>query len=231
MKNTIYLVISILVLSCTKKTESKILQKPKEESSVVVDTLDFFSDSLKFGVKKKNRIDILKIGVQDSTIIKVFLFEKNKKTWQLKDSLVLNGTRIEDLKTEIKDFNNDNFNDAIFTSGIAARGGNVVQTLILYSPKDKALKWIKNSESYPNLMYNKKLDCVDALVLTGGETTYFLKIKNDSLKEFANVDHRDENITAEILDENGKWKEIKRIKNQSQDLKRFTNYNPIEERE
>lgn len=231
MKNTIYLIISILVLSCTKKTESKILQKPKEKSLVVVDTLDFFSDSLKFGVKKKNRIDIFKVGLQDSTIIKVFLFEKNKKTWQLKDSLVLNGTRIEDLKTEIKDFNNDNFNDVIFTSGMAGRGGNVVQILILYSPKDKALKWIKNSESYPNLMYNKKLDCVDALILTGGETTYFLKIKNDSLKEFANVDHRDGNIIAEILDENGKWKEIKRIKNQSQDMKRFINYNPIEERE
>jgi len=231
MKNTIYLIISILVLSCTKKTESKILQKPKEKSLVVVDTLDFLSDSLKFGKKKKNRIDIFKIGLQDSTIIKVFLFEKNKKTWQLKDSLVLNGTRIEDLKTEIKDFNNDNFNDVIFTSGMAGRGGNVVQTLILYSPKDKALKWIKNSESYPNLMYNKKLDCVDALILTGGETTYFLKIKNDSLKEFANVDHRDGNIIAEILDENGKCKEIKRIKNQSQDMKRFINYNPIEERE
>ncbi|MNS99137.1 hypothetical protein D3C72_1335310 [compost metagenome] len=231
MKNTIYLIISILVFSCTKKTESNISKKTKEVSLAVVDTLDFFSDSVKFGSKEKNRIDILKIGTQDSTIIKVFLFEKNKKAWQLKDSLLLRGERIEDLKTEVKDFNNDNFNDVIFTSGMAARGGNIVQTLILYSPKDKSLKWIKNSESYPNLMYNKKLNCVDALILTGGETTYFLKIKNDSLKEFANVDHRDGNITAEIVDENGKWKEIKSIKNQSQDMKRFINYNPIEERE
>jgi len=231
MKNTIYLIISILVFSCTKKTESNISKKTKEVSLALVDTLDFFSDSVKFGSKEKNRIDILKIGTQDSTIIKVFLFEKNKKAWKLKDSLLLRGERIEDLKTEVKDFNNDNFNDVIFTSGMAARGGNIVQTLILYSSKDKSLKWIKNSESYPNLLYNKKLDCVDALILTGGETTYFLKINNDSLKEFANVDHRNGNITAEVLDENGKWKEIKSIKNQTQDMKRFINFNPIEERE
>lgn len=231
MKNTIYIIISILVFSCNKKTESKVSKKPKEESLIIVDTLEFFSDSVKFGLIEKNRIDIFKIGMQDSIIIKVFLFEKNKKTWQLKDSLLLGGVRIEDLKTEIKDFNNDNFNDVIFTSGMASRGGNIVQTLILYSPKDKSLNWIKNSENYPNLMYNKKLDCVDALILTGGETTYFLKIKNDSLKEFANVDHRDGNITAKIVDENGKLKEIKSIKNKSQDMKRFINYNPIEERE
>lgn len=218
------------MFSCTKKTESKISEKPKEESLIVTDRVDFFSDSVKFGLKEKNRLDIFKIGTKDNTIIKVFLFEKNKKTWQLKDSLLLSGERIEDLKTEIKDFNNDNFNDVIFTSGMSTRGGNIVQTLILYSPKDKSLNWIKNSENYPNLMYNKKLDCVDALILTGGETTYFLKIKNDSLKEFANVDHRDGNITAEVLDENGKWKEIKSIKDKSQEMKRFMNYNPIDER-
>ena len=44
----------------------------------------------------------------------------------------------------------------------------------------------------------------------------FLKIVNDSLKEFANVDQRDGRIIAEILDENGKWKEIQNIKDKPQ---------------
>ena len=54
-------------------------------------------------------------------------------------------------------------------------------------------------------MYNEKLNCIDAVILTGGQTTYFLKIENDSLKEFASVDQSDGIITAKILEENGKW--------------------------
>jgi len=80
-------------------------------------------------------------------------------------------------------------------------------------------------------MYNKKLDCIDALVLTGGLTTYFLKIKNDSLKEFARVDQRNGRITSEILDKNGKWQEIKNTKEKFSGFDRFINFNPIEVKE
>lgn len=92
------------------------------------------------------------------------------------------------------------------------------------------MNWIKNSENFPNLTYNEKLNCIDACILTGGQTTYFLKIKNNSLKEFANVDQRDGRILAEILDKNGKWKEIKNIKDEPEDFDRFINFNPIEKR-
>lgn len=114
---------------------------------------------------------------------------------------------------------------------MAARGGNIVQTLILFSHKNNSLKWIKNSENFPNLMYNEKLDCVDACILTGGQTTIFLKIENDSLKEFANVDQRDGRITVEIIDGNGQRKEIQSIKDKNESFDRFINYNPIEKRE
>jgi len=113
---------------------------------------------------------------------------------------------------------------------MAARGGNIVQTLILFSPKNKSLNWIKNSEDFPNLMYNEKLDCIDACILTGGQRTCFLEIENDSLKEFANVDQRDGKITAEILDEYGNWKEIHNIKDEPEGFDRFINFNPIEKR-
>ena len=220
----------------TNKYENSPVKKFKEkkkiakiETSTPIDTLEIFKDSLNFGYKKKSKIIIIKIGNEDSTFVHMNLFKKQAGKWIKTDSLNLENIYFPQLYTEIKDFNNDGFKDIIFTSGTAMRGGNNIQTLILYSPKSKSLNWIKNSEDYPNLLYNKKLDCIDSLVLTGGETTYFLKIKNDSLKEFAKVNHRDGIITSEILESNKKWKVIKSIKDQTRGLKRFIDYNPIEE--
>lgn len=113
---------------------------------------------------------------------------------------------------------------------MAARGGNNMQSLILFSSTDKSLKWIKNSERYPNLIYNEKLDCIDSCILTGGQTTYFLKIKGDSLNEFASVDQRDGRVIAEVLDVNGKWKEIANINDDPEGFDRFIDFDPIEKR-
>jgi len=230
MKNIISIIIILLFIGCNKKTETKTVIADKTEKSVSVDTLEFFIDSISFGQKQKNKIEIYKIGTEENTIAKVYLYEKSENQWKTKDSLKLEAVRINDLEAEIKDFNNDNFKDIIFTTGMAARGGNIVQTLILYSPINKSLNWIKNSESFSNLMYNQKLNCIDACILTGGQTTYFLKIKNDSLKEFANVDQRNGRIVAEVLDMNGKWKEIENIKEEPEGFDRFINFNPIEKR-
>jgi len=230
MKNVFFLITTLLLISCTKKRETKTVLVNKTEKSTFVDTLEFFTDSISFGKRQYNKIEVYKIGTEENTIAKVYLYEKKGNQWQLKDTLTLEAVRINDLETEVKDFNNDNFKDIIFTTGMAARGGNIVQTLILYSTKTKSLNLIKNSESFPNLMYNEKLDCIDACILTGGQTTYFLKIKNDSLKEFANVDQRDGRIIAEILDANGKWKEIENIKDKPESFDRFINFKPIEKR-
>ncbi|MEM0575520.1 hypothetical protein [Flavobacterium polysaccharolyticum] len=230
MRNILYLITTLLIVSCSKNTDNKAVRDNKVEKIVVVDTLEFFVDSTSFGQRQNSKIEVYKIGAQENTIAKVCLYEKVKNLWRLKDSLSLEAARIENLKTEIFDFNNDNFKDIIFTTGMAARGGNNVQTLILYSPRSKSLNWIKNSENFPNLMYNEKLDCIDSFILTGGQTTYFLKIENDSLKEFANVDQRDGRIIAEIRDVNGKWKEIENIKDESEGFDRFINFNPIQKR-
>ena len=159
----------------------------------------------------------------------MFLYKKDNSLWVLNDSLKVDGDFINKLNCEISDFNNDNLKDLLFVSGTAARRGNVVQTLVLYS--NEKLKCIKNSENYPNLMYNKNLDCLDSFILTGGNTTCFLKIENDSLKEFARVEQRDRLITSEVLEKNGKWKELSKVKDYSEDMKRFINYNPLQERE
>lgn len=228
MKSIFILIFILLFNCCTTRSKTKIVLENKNET--FVDTLETFTDSINFGERQNNKIEVYKISTEENTIAKIYLYEKNANQWKLKDSLTLEAERINDLETEVKDFNNDSYKDIIFTTGMAARGGNVIQTLILYSPKMKALNWIKNSESFPNLMYNEKLDCIDACILTGGQSTFFLKIKNDSLKEFANVDQRDGRIIAEILDANGKWKEIENIKDNPESFDRFINFKPIEKR-
>lgn len=232
MKKAIIIIFSQVIFSCNKMVEinSSKNATPTIENLIVSDTLEHFSDSTNFGKKTKNRIDIYKIGTNLNTFIKIYLFKKNENNWILNDSLIIEGDIINNLNAEISDFNNDKLNDIIFTSGTAARGGNNIQTLILYSKESDKLKRIKNSENFPNLMYNKKLDCIDALILTGGQTTYFLKIKNGSLKEFANVDQRDNRIVSEILDKNGKWQEIENIEEKFSGFDRFINFDPIEVR-
>ena len=59
--------------------------------------------------------------------------------------------------------------------------------------------------------YNKELNCVNAWILTGGTKTVFLRIKNDSLFEFAEIDKRDGRIVVTIINKNGVRKEIKNI--------------------
>jgi len=223
--------LSILLICCNKSNENDNLKKKssKIENISICDTIEFYCDSTNFGAKTKSKIDIYKIVTNQNTFIKLFLYKKDNRLWVLNDSLKVDGDFINKLNCEISDFNNDNSNDLLFVSGTAARGGNVIQTLVLYS--NEKLKWIKNSENYPNLMYNKKLDCIDAFILTGGNTTCFLKIENDSLTEFARVEQRDKLITSEVLEKNGKWKELSKVKDYSEDMKRFINYNPLQERE
>lgn len=231
MKIILITFLSVLLICCNKSNEENNFKKHSNEveNIAICDTIEFYSDSTNFGAKTKSKIDIYKIVTNQNTFIKLFLYKKNNSLWALNDSLKVDGDFINKLNCEISDFNNDNLKDLLFVSGTAARGGNVVQTLVLYS--NEKLKWIKNSENYPNLMYNKKLDCIDAFILTGGNTTCFLKIENDSLTEFARVEQRDELITSEVLEKNGKWKELSKVKDYSEDMKRFINYNPLQERE
>ena len=100
--------------------------------------------------------------------------------------------------------------------------------MLIFQPKRNELLWIRNSEQYPNLDYNSKLHCLDALIFTGGLTTLFLKIEKDTLIEFAEVDQRDERIVVTITDTKGNKKEIKNIPNKGfSDMARFRSYDPL----
>jgi hypothetical protein len=145
MKIILIAFLSVLLISCNKSNEENNLKKHSNETEdiAICDTIEFYSDSTNFGAKKISKIDIYKIVTNQNTFIKLFLYKKDDSLWVLNDSLKVDGDFINKLNCEISDFNNDNSNDLLFVSGTAARGGNVIQTLVLYS--DEKLKWIKNS--------------------------------------------------------------------------------------
>ena len=126
----------------------------------------------------------------------------------------------------ISDFNNDNFNDITFISGTAARGANEVRRLFIYENQEQKLISMVNSQDYPNMLYNKELDCIDAFLVYGGCSTVFLNIQGDSLKEFASVELND-GLTVSTYDKNGKENIILTDKTNKAGCIRYKNFRPL----
>ncbi|AZA92224.1 Uncharacterised protein [Chryseobacterium nakagawai] len=201
-----------------------------------------FVDSLNAGIKGKTKVVFEKFrhtgngdvytSIHFYDLKKIWVGSKDSEfnTWELKNRFKFDKDGVSDLNVVIKDFNNDGFNDVTYQSAIAGRGGNIVMTLFVYDPKSKDFIHIKNSDRYPNLSYNTKLNCINSLMLTGSTTTVFLKIKKDSLDEFARVDVSD-TIRVEVKNSIGKFKIIQKklFLGSGDDFYRvFRNYNPLE---
>ncbi|MCS4305323.1 XAC2610-related protein [Chryseobacterium sp. BIGb0232] len=201
-----------------------------------------FVDSLNAGTKGKTKVVFEKFrhsgngdayaSIHFYDLKKTWVESKGSEfnIWELKNSFKFDKDGVSDLNVEIEDFNNDRFNDITYQSAIAGRGGNIVMTLFVYDPKSKGFIHIKNSERYPNLSYNAELNCINSLILTGSTTTEFLKIKKDSLDEFARVEVSD-TILVEEKDAAGKFRVIqkKRFLDSGEDFYRvFRNYKPLE---
>jgi hypothetical protein len=132
-----------------------------------------------------------------------------------------------DLNPNITDFNNDNFKDITFISTQAARSANEVRRLFIYDDYKRELTSIANSEDYPNMIYNKELNCIDAFLIHGGSSTVFAKIKGDSLIEFASV-HNDSHRTVYEIDEFGNEKLLRKDRIDPEDIYiRYSNYKPL----
>lgn len=224
---------SLLLFSCSGNP------KPDKEGYF---SEEKFVDSLHAGIKGKTKVEFEKFrhtGNGDVFVsIKFYKSEKKwvkgEKTdidiWRLINSFKFDKDGVSDMNVQIGDFNNDGFNDITYQSAIAGRGGNIVMTLFVYDPENKDFIHIKNSESYPNLTYNPKLNCINSLILTGSTITSFLTIRKDSLQEFARVDVSDK-IVVEEKDLTGKFKSIeeKSFKGNDEDFyKVFRNYKPLE---
>lgn len=234
MKFLTFAILIFIIFSCSKSKGRNINAYFLEEK---------FADSLNVGLKGKTKVEIEKFrndNTEDNLIILNFYqrdsiwdFKKQRNTgnvWKPTNRFYFDKDGITAIDAEISDFNNDGYKDFLYVSGIAARGGNVIKTLFIYDSKNKAFVHIKNSDKYPNLSFNSKLKCINSIILTGSVTTHFLRLKQDSLIEFARVDVSDK-ILVEERDSSGQFKiiEERKLKGNDDDFySGYSNYKPLE---
>lgn len=203
MKFFTLLFLTILV-SCNSKHETeKVINKPDATKITTNETflseqqnadtskteiIDTFVDSLNIGGKWKCKVELIKHRVYDDiyVIVKFYIKGRNTikdpETWMIQNNYSHETSALMGFEANISDFNNDEFNDVTFISGTAARGANEVRRLFIFDQQKQELISMVNSQDYPNMLYNKELDCIDAFLVYGGCSTVFLNIDGDSLK-------------------------------------------------
>jgi len=189
---------------------------------------EFFADSVAIGKKSFDKIEFAKYRAADSSYATIRFYAKENNRWEIKNEFHFKADSILEFDPKLSDFNRDGFNDITYVSTRAARGANEVRKLFIYDSKNDKLIFLKNSEDYPNMLYNKELNCIDAFLISGCNTTIFLKIDRDSLKEFASIDQCDR-LTVSTYDQKGNEKVILRKKTNKDQFSRFKNYKPLKE--
>lgn len=237
------LIILIFICACTaRSTENEIknisVADTTASKTTIADTtnnnteiIETFADSLNIGEKGKNKIELIKHRVFDNNyvIVKFYTKAPEPNRWYIQNTYLFECNALMDLDPNIADYNNDNFNDITFISTQAARSANEVRRLFVYDNYKRELISIVNSEDYPNMLYNKELNCVDAFLIHGGSSTVFARIKGDSLKEFASV-HNDSHRTVYEIDKFGEERLLRKDKINPEDVYiRYINYKPLKE--
>lgn len=237
-----FLFILIFVFSCAirqtgKESSQKDISDTIINKTILADTIssdaeiiETFVDSLNIGEKGKTKIELIKHRVFDDIYVIVKFYTRGSKYWFHQNTYLYECTLLKGFEPNISDFNNDKFNDITFVSGSAARGANEVRRLFIYDDYEKKLISIENSQDYPNMLYNKELDCIDAFLVHGGSSTVFARIEGDSLKEFASV-HNDNYRTIYEIDKFGKERLLQKdtITNPENIYMRYVNYKPLKE--
>lgn len=235
MKNSYLILLVFIFIGC--KNENRLdNQKPftktnKIEKGHKTELEEHFIDSTKIGISGKYKIDLKKIRCKDSVYVEIKMFRKQNSKWNFIQSLEFLKDGVLSCDPEITDFNNDGLNDLTFQSSIAGRGANTIRKLLIFEKESGKLKFIKNSENFPNIRYNKELNCIDAFRVYFGSQTAFAKIENDTLREFANVEIYEDTIKVRIIDKRGKEKLLKIKKYEKGYFHRFKNYKPLIEDE
>lgn len=236
----IILIFSFFLFSCSPRRSNNVLEKEflleKTNIAAATDTvnlktelIEIFTDSLTIGVKGKNKLELIKHRVFEDTYVIVKFYTKAPHRWYLKNTYLYECNAFMSMMPDISDYNNDGLNDVTFITTQAARGANEVRRLFVYDDYKQELISIVNSENYPNMRYNKELDCIDAFLVHGGTSTVFAKIKKDSLIEFASV-HNDSHRTIYETDADGNEKLITKEKIDPDNVYvRYSNYKPLKE--
>ena len=190
-----------------------------------------FSEETKIGVPTKNKIEILEIAQPEFNEAKInFYALSDQKNWQLIQTCSFEIAKATGLRTFVKDYNGDGLNDFAYEYALAGRGANQLQRLFIYDKVKKELVFVKDSEKYPNLKYNKRTKSLTAQRFYGGTTlTEFLRLENNSLKLFASVESSGNVRSVFVIDEKGEKKLLRKYKIKGFEyLERFKNYNPLE---
>lgn len=232
--------IVVLLLSCTSNKKKDSYSQPNNYKDTVIvpskDTLipeteiiETFTDSLHIGRKGENKIELIKHRVYGDVYVIVKFYTKGPGIWYIQNTYLYECGLLE-FNPVMSDFNNDRFNDITFISATGARGANEIRRLFIYDDKEDRLISMVNAQNYPNMEYNKELNCIDAFLVYGGCSTVFLKIKGDSLKSFAYVE-LDNGLTVTTIDDNGKEKIIYRDSSNKAGYIRYKNFKPLKEYE
>lgn len=193
--------------------------------------LEAFTDSTSIGIKRQNKIEIrlYEVSLIDKIIgnyVVIDFYTRNRAGWKKKNHFQFDKDRLTGSEPSISDYNNDGYFDFTYKATVAARGGNDVRRLFIYSKEADNLILIKNSMDYPNMMYNRGLNCIDAMLIHSCSSQAFLKIESDSLKLFAWIEITEEAVYVYEYDNRGKRKEILKDKNY-ECYTRFKSYSPL----
>ena len=222
--------IAFLMLSCRSGT-AEVMTSPTVSTELRRgELLETFSDDAGIGVPGRNKIELRSYSAsQGSSFVEIKFYSRTEdNAWGLKQSFEFEKNSLIYCDPHLKDFNNDGLKDLTYISNVAARGANEVRRLFIYDKERDELLLIKNSDDYPNLEYNEKLDCVDAWLFHGATTTVFLKIEGDMLRKFASVDTGAERIVT-VLDKDGKERILSRRKmNEDEIYMRYSSFDPPE---
>ncbi len=191
----------------------------------------YYADSTQVGRKGYNKVELAHY-IGDSVFVRIRFYSKTpKQTWTMKQEFVFEKDLISDCDMQIADFNNDGFGDMTYASATAARGANEIRRLFIYDKKKDELIFLKNSDKFSNLSYNKTLNCITEFSVYGCCATTFLTIQGDRLKPFASVELcEDGELTVREYDKSGKEKNVKReINHEFDPSSSFENYKPLKQ--
>jgi hypothetical protein len=208
-----------------------LLTNSSEEVIKEDNIVESFTNDSTIGIPRKNKVEIFNIIDSDFNKVKINFYSlTNDKEWKLKQTFTHEKDRLIGCNPKFEDFNADGLKDLTYSPALAARGANEIRRLYIYDKNKDEIILIKNSEDYPNLRYNKRLNSLTAQRFYGDTTvTDFLKIDGDELKEFASVETIGKDRTVYLVDKNGKETILQKYKlKEEEPFDRFSNYKPLE---
>lgn len=230
------LLLLLVVLSCENKpgkqgVAATVTDSSKQKNGIssrndTTKVEDYFVDSMNIGRKSYNKVEFVKYQSPDTGYVVIRFFSKRNRRWVKRNEFHFEKDDVIRCDPQISDFNNDGYRDVTYVSRIAARAANEVRTLFIYNNRGDGLIHIKNSEDYPNMLYNRDLNCIDAFLVYGGCSTVFLRLKKDSLKEFASVELMD-GITVRTYDKQDKETIIFQDSANKGSYVRYKNFKPL----